>query len=360
MMLGNHLSSVALAPALGLFALTRPKLWLSPLRLGRLVAATLASAAFFNTFLFYLLWRRHLPFDQYHAVVLFSPELYHTDDSSFWHAWWFTVSGGQFKSAMTVDHAWRDLQVRLIPHRVIGQFGPIGAGAILLGWLLLWRRAWRINLLLTVLSETQSALNMHYQVWKVKLYYVTPYACCALWLAVALGGLGLCLQWLIRRLNPKNPFPGLTATALTLAILGGLFFANQKATHRYKNWVSRQNQRDFENIVESLGPRPDHHTDDGAHERSRKFIETIPNDSVVLSCWWFMYPIAYVAVVEHRWPDFAIHESYPFPFGLGQSQIDLIDRTLHKHPLYLVDDPKALQERGYKLKEIQRGFWQFE
>jgi hypothetical protein len=361
-MLGNHLSSVALAPALGLFALVhRPRQWLDPRRSGKVLGALLLGGGTFNVLLFFLLFRRHVPFDQFHTVVLSAPELFHAEDR-FWPAWWYTVSGGQFKPAMNASADWQRLQLELLPHRFIGQFYPIGAGLAVVGWLLLWRRWWRANLLLTTIFVTQIALNMHFEMWKVLLYYVTPYACAALWIAVALGWGSRCVStWLAGRMKERLPriAPALSCLTVGLIILA-LFAANLGAGRRYLEWLQGRDPDDKHNISECLGRRPDESERSEVRDRARQILDRIPSDAIVFASWRMIYPLEYVARIERHVETLTVYEAYPAHFGRNgpsSSTFDIIRDNRGRRPLFLVEDPSALP---LPTSQVLPGLWRID
>ncbi len=361
-MLGNHLSSVALAPALGLFALVHgPRQWLDPKRLAKVVVAVAAGGGIFNVLLFFLLFRRHVFFDQFHTVILGAPELFHVRDT-FWSAWWYTVRGGQFKQAMSVSADWQRLQLHLLPHRIIGQFFPVGAALAALGWLRLWRRSWQSNVLLTTLFATQTALNMHFEMWKVVLYYVTPYACAALWIAVALGWLSDGVHAVARRLLPRLTPGWLLAVsgALTGALLVALCVTNLRAGKRYRRWLQARDPDDTQRLGELLGPRPDVHERFEVRDRARGYLDRIPADAIVFASWRMIYPLQYVARVERHLETLTTYEAYPVHFGRNgpsSSTLEVIRDNRGRRPLFLVDDPSAL---SVPTTMVAEGLWRID
>jgi hypothetical protein len=361
-MLGNHLSSVALAPALGLFALAhRPRQWLDPRRVGKVILAFASGAGVFNVLLFFLLFRRHVAFDQFHTVILGAPELFHVRDT-FWSAWWYTASGGQFKAAMSVSAEWQRLQVRLLPHRIVGQFYPVGAAVAIAGWLRLWARRWRANVLLTTLFVTQIALNMHFEMWKVVLYYVTPYACVALWMAVALAWLAHGVHQEVTQIMPRLGPQLSCAIALTstAALLAVLFLMNLGAGARYRQWLLSRNPEDAHHVAEYLGPRPDLSERFEVRERARQYLDRMPSDAIVLASWRMIYPLVYVARVERHIATLRVYEAYPVHFGgngPSSSTLDVIRDNRGRRPLFLVDDPKWLP---MPTTQVLPGIWRID
>src|SRR6202041_2292201 len=130
------------------------------------------------------------------------------------------------------------------------------------------------------LFVTQAALNMHFEMWKVVLYYVTPYACVALWIAVALG-------WLS---------DGVHAVARLVA----LCVANLRAGKRYRRWLQARDPDDTQHLGELLGPRPDDHERFEVRDRARGYLDRIPADAIVFASWRMLYPLQYVARVERN------------------------------------------------------------
>jgi hypothetical protein len=365
-MFGNHLCALSLAPGLGLFVvLTAPRSLLTWRRPVIALVAFAAGVLLCDVLLFWLLWRRHLPWDHMNAAILPNRDLYPFvgQGDSFWRCWWFDASTKQFQYQMSAGSEWSRLQLRGLPHRLVGELFPLGVAGSLVGFGLLWRRNWRLGVLLLALFATQALLNAGFDGWKVRYYFATPYACAAIWLGVLLAWVGQRLERAARSGPSRWPLP-LRAAAFT-----GLFGA-ELATHAYasaalvdpyKAWLEKIDPKSLELVAPNLGARPDHSHDAGAEWHARDLCAHIEDGSLVYANWDQLYPLLYVAIVEGLRPNLTAQENYPAPGGWGFSEARqrFVREQLQHRSVYLQGNPDGARGTGYDLTEIAPGLWQF-
>jgi hypothetical protein len=119
-MFGNHMTSIAIGPAIILFIASHyPKRRISFKLFGIILASCACGFLIFNVGLMFLLWQRHLPFDYYHSVMLTVGDDWREPISdSFWSAWSFTVRGVQFAKHMGTPITWKIEQLHLLIPRI--------------------------------------------------------------------------------------------------------------------------------------------------------------------------------------------------------------------------------------------------
>jgi hypothetical protein len=363
LMFGNHLCALSVGPPLALFALvTQPKRWLNLRTFGAVFGCFVAGVLFGNVFLFWLLWLKHQPLDQYHVVTRANRDLYSAPEmDSFWWAYWFTVTTRQFQGWMHPEHSWRMLELRAFPHRFVAQFFPVGAFLGAAGWSVLWWRNWRAQVLLTGICLTQLFLNLQYQNWKIVYYFVGPYACFAVFIALGLDLIGRGVEGALRRVKFPEPWGRIVLMAIVVIVFSGLFAANAKLAPPYADWLARRHKEIHEIVHEALGKRPDQSHDDQAYQTALSMLDSIPDDALVYASWWLLYPILYASRIERHHPAIDALEAYPAPSGWGFSprKKQFILDEIKKRPVYLADQPGGAAG-PYKLVPVKPGLWRFE
>jgi len=344
--MGNHVMTIALLP--GAVALVLIGVWARrPVRstavlLARVGGASLAAVAFFNVLLFYLLWRRHVPFDHW-AGIRAAPTFFQipTDDS-FWYAWWYEITCRQFRfelfgsTAQTVHD-----QLVSLPYRLVAEVFPVGAIAALAGWVVQWWRGWRANVLLTITLAAHVYLVATYnQLHKSNFYLLVPGFIVALYVAVALGAM---VRELAPRVLEKRDLGGAEGTAAAVALAAAcavLYWANERSRDACADSFRHLESPFVRSAVESkLGPRPDEHEDHANHDDVARALDLIAPGSMVFADWPQHYALEYVERVERGRSDLTVYESYPYGIGRHEFPADYIR---------LIEDP-ARQRRVFFL-----------
>jgi Protein of unknown function (DUF2723) len=329
-MFGNHALTVALLPGAAVFVFLRGR----PSRaLGETVALGLLAGAaallFCNVFLFYLLWRRALPFDHW-QWVLCCPRFFDLPPDArgrFWYAWWYEVTCRQFQHELTgAPLALRLAQIRAVPFRLAGELFPIGALLALGGWVLGWRR-WRENLLLTLIWVAHVHL--------VSSLDVTLKSHVYLLVATALGGVyaGLAVSWLAETFATNLVGPGamperarnaaLVCALVSTFVLGVL---DERARVAYRASVAQDKALFAQGgILAALGDRPDARGFTMVHTAARHAVDALPPDAIVLTRWELHYAIEHVARIERGIETLTVLETYPFGVGRRQLPVDYLD-----------------------------------
>jgi hypothetical protein len=365
-MFGNHLCALSLAPGLALFVvLASPRSFLSWRRPSIALGSFAAGVLLCDVFLFWLLWRREMPSDHFHSAILPNRDLFpflgKTD--SFWRCWWFDASTKQFQYQLSTGPEWASSQLRALPHRIVGEFFPLGAAGCVVGFVLLWLRNWRLGTLLLGVFATQAALNLHYENWKVPYYFAVPYAFVAIWLGVFLASVGAKLDSLARS-GPSRWSPRLRQ-ALCIGTFGVELavhaFANLALADPYSEWLKKVDPKSADLVATNLGSRPDLSQDEGAEGQARALLEHVEDGSLVYAEWDNVYPLLYVAAVQGLRPHLTVQESYPVPSGWGFSEAKqgFVREQLKRRSVYLQGDPKGAEGAGYVLTETVPGLWQF-
>jgi hypothetical protein len=361
-MFGNHLCALSVVPPLGLFLLV--------VRPGRLNLRRLAvgGVSFFSglllgsVVLLWLLWRRHAPWDMYHASILANPDLfpYPGGKDEFWSCWWFNLSALQFRYTMSPDANWTLTQAKVLPHRLVAELFPLGALGAVFGMALLFRRRWQSALLISGIYLTQTALILHYYSWKIPYYYVAPHACMSVGLGVGLAWLGARLDDLIARSWRRSDAlarQGATIAAFVALLgLGGLVDA--ALARPYDHWLARIDPKSEELVRWSLGSRPDESGDNHARPEARRLMETIPDGALVLADWSILWPLVYVARVEGLRPNVDFQEAYPAPRGrpFSERKHAFLKQQMSVRPVFLVGDP-ADAKGPYEIAPVAQGVW---
>ncbi len=331
--MGNHVITVALLPGAVAFVLLclwneRRPLPVAAGLLLRVGAASLASVAVFNVFLFYLLWRRHVPFDHW-AGILACPSFFQIPpgENSFWYAWWYEIRCRQFRfelfgaTAKTVSD-----QLDALPYRVVAEVFPLAAAIAVAGWVIQWWRGWRVNVLFSVTIAAHAFFVITYnQLHKSNVYLVVPTLIVALYVAVALGAIARFGS--ARFLEPRGlggPEGPAAAVALgALCVL--LYWGNERSREACADSFHHLESPFTRNAVDSkLGPRPDEHGEHRVYDEVSRVVERLPRGAIVFGDWPAHYALEYVARVERGRDDLTVYESYPYGSGRHEFPADYI------------------------------------
>ncbi len=325
-MMANHIMTLALAPAVLVVMLWTAfgdrSQWKHVMRgIGWAVLCVLV----FDVFLFFLLWRRHVPFDHWWGHVLHAADFFEVTPEqgrSFWFAWWYEATCRQFRFD-TVGATWaqRSSQLALIVPRLCAEVSPAVAVASIVG---LVRLAVRKQLALVALFVL---------VWITHVYLATGYTATVkthiyllptTLLAAALAGHGL--LWPLEYRHKLGLRVVTVAPALTLAALCvwlALF------THaRYAAAILASREPELQAVRATLGPRVDAHDDTHMIERARRIVDQLPPKSLVFSDWDVMHAIHYVARYERKTHEPEIYD--PWMYGRPKREFvrDFFERMI--------------------------------
>ena len=334
-MFGNHAMTFGLVPAVAVFVLLRERMSKALARtLAGAVAAGALGALVCNVLLFYLLWRRHLPYDHW-QWVLSCPRFFDLPKGardSFWYAWWYEVTCRQFRHQLagaSLDQ--RIEQVLAMPHRMAAELFPVGAALGLFGWGLLWKR-WRESVLVTLVLATHVYLVASLSVTlKSHVYLLVASILVTIAAGGAVGWLGETpLRWLCR--TPRSArFAPSVALAGALACLLASSIANELSRPWYASNMerayARANDRDvyLEAVVGALGPHPDRHEDRYMRARASGIVDAVPPDAIVLADWRLRYAIEYVARIDRGIEGITVLEPYPYGTRRREFVLDYLD-----------------------------------
>ena len=363
--MGNHVMTVALLP--GAVVLVVVGVWARrPIRdtirlLAGVGGASLAAVAFCNGLLFYLLWRRHVPFDHW-AGILAAPKFFQIPPGgdSFSYAWWYEITCRQFRfelfgsTAKTVHD-----QLESLPYRVVAEVFPVGALAALAGWVVQWWRGWRVNVMLTITLATHVVLVATYnQLHKSNFYLLVPSFILALYVAVALGAL---LRLFSARVLQPRGLGDAEGTAAAVALAGAcvlLYGANEWSRGECEDSFRHIESSFVRSAVESkLGPRPDEHDDRAIHDDAAQALDFVAPGSMVFADWPEHYAFEYVARVERDRSDLTVYESYPYGIGRHEFPEDYVllieDAGRSRRVFFLNVQPP--RRPGWSARHVARG-----
>ncbi len=329
-MFGNHALTVALLPGAAVFVLLRER----PSRaLGETVGvgllAGLAALLVGNVFLFWLLWRRALPFDHW-QWVLTCPHFFDLPPDArgrFWFAWWYEVTCRQFQHELTsAPLAQRFAQLLAFPRRMAGELFPIGAALALGGWALLWRR-WRENVLLTLVVVTHVYLVSSLSITlKSHVYLLVATALAAVYAGLAVAWLAdtFAANLLGPEAAPRRVRAAALACALVLTFVLGVL--DDRARLAYRAAVAEDKGAFAQGgALAALGDRPDARGFTMVHTAARHAFEALPPDAIVFTRWELHYALEHVARIERGLESMTVLEAYPFGSGRREFPGDYLD-----------------------------------
>jgi hypothetical protein len=365
-MFGNHFMTFALLPGTAVFVLLRE-------RPNRKVAANLGLALLAgalalivcNVFLFYLLWRRAVPFDHW-QWVLSCPRFFNLPPdarNSFWYAWWYEVTCRQFQHELTgASAALRAQQLSALPHRVVAEYFPVAAALSLAGWGLLWRN-WRVNILVSLIwiahiylvSSLSITIKSH-----VYLFVATLLAGACAGLAVSWLGETLAQKLLPANLRSRRSSLVIGMSALVCSIALGA--ANQGARGWYQATMARHKNSFLASAaLPRMAERPDAKHDRTVHNHARRVVDALPPNAIVFTDWYIHYAIEYVARIERKMDGITVLES--FPYGIGRREFvwdyaEIIRDPARTRPIFFVSvgapplDGYRLERRSDLISEL--------
>jgi hypothetical protein len=366
LMFGNHASTIALAPAILAAALLGGGRKGSRRRLLALAAASsLLGLLLGNVLPFWLIWRRHLPYDVWNSVFVRCADLFpddRIDGTSFWSAWWFCirsrqVAGGLFSPGKGFVAA----QLAVLPLRFAAELSPAIALCAVLG---AWKgsRSRRMDriLLATALSCCLSTLA-YSMTGKTRIYLMNAFAVAALYAGV----------YLSRRASAALDAPALERDPLDLRRSPALWAAAGLALLALNFGLSRRASRALARthpglsgvLMPAYAPRPDLHEDRKTAREAGAFVDRLQPDALVFTNWWGRYPIEYVARFVKGWTALEVYEYAPNA-GIRSGRIpryyrDSIEaRSAHHRPVYFIGFVPA--EYGRQARQVSPGLWLLE
>jgi hypothetical protein len=335
-MTGNHVTSLLLLPGAGVFAAL-----LLRERTGRrlvLVAlgAALAGVLLGNFLPYWLLWRRHVPFDHWHSVILpnavnmgISPAI----DNSVLASWKFAAGCGQASKNIGAA-AWQAAR---------GQLGQIGAdlaslvtvpGVVLVlgGIAILAATRRRLALVLGVTVVVQvAAVVFQTNTTKHQVFALLPLMLCLIFAAVAAG-------WLVERLAESGIRQrALAGAALALA---GIWTAVALPPERF--------------ATPTAAPPP---------ESVATQVAGLPAGAVVFAPWRYLYRVRYEALtlglplqIYETWPEGPRRRRV-----LPSEYRTALEGGRRGHPVFLVGTPlPGYRWRRHNPNDESPQWWQLD
>jgi hypothetical protein len=305
--LGNHLSSLLLAPGLGAFVLAvAGKEILAPRRLLLLGGPMLAGLGIYA----------YLPL-RYLAAPAFNYAGHYDAAGSFLpldltrpeNLWWL-VSGQGFRNLMLgYSPAEAVVEMGATLHRLWATFLGIGLLPGLLGAWVQGRRRPHALLLLGLTFVANVAFFTTYRVVDKASMFVPAYLIWAVWIA---EGYAWIVRWLQgRESGAVRPAPG-WSWALSLLALAALLLN---------------------------GPLVNVRDDTRARDRAEAILETAGADAIVFGWWASAPPVQYLQIVEGQRPDVLVINR----FLIGAREMyALIDGSLGSRPVYVVELDEGL------------------
>lgn len=364
-MFGNHFSAVALMPGVVIFLLLHDsRQWLRWQKPASSMLAFISGFLVCNVFLFWLLWRREVPFDHWHSIIIPSLEFYpelQKSSHSFWHAWWFTVTGGQFKgSMMSVPISWQVTELHALLYRIAGQFFPLMTVLAGVGIVGLWHYHWRFGLMTILVFSTQVALNINYYVPnKVLIYYITPYAMVAVWISVGLVFLTAGILAGLKRIAARR-FPTGLEIATLILVLVAVALINLKTRDLYSHWLKTENPKLRAEIMRRLGPNQNYSNHYVDRDLARDIVSVVDPNAIIFTDWYMKYPIEYVARIEFGVDSISVYEGEP---GVGkyenkfpQQYKNIIIQNFGKRMIYFTYFPRR-QSTYFGMERIKGHLW---
>ncbi|MBI3361553.1 MAG: DUF2723 domain-containing protein [Chloroflexi bacterium] len=263
--LGNHMSTVLLAPGLAYFFWTelrrqshpRRVWWLAPL------AATIGPLSYL-----------YLPVrSAAHPALNYAAALgvdLGTLDGSLW-----LMRGAMFADVM-FGYRLADIPREMLDFAVLlwQTFFGIGSIVALIGVIDLWRRDRPVTTTLGLLFATTSAFYINYRVFDKDTMFLPTFVVVSLWLAVGLRSMQ-------ERAGGAAPF----VRGGAVAVIGFMVALNYPRVNLAGNWTTR--------------------------DYAEQIFRDVPPDSVVVGAWIDITPLEYLQIVEKQRPDVIL-----FDYGL--------------------------------------------
>ena len=224
---------------------------------------------------------------------------------------WWLVSGRDFETSLLAydkTELWGEL----------GQFGvqlwsaffAIGIGPGVVGLIVLWRRNWRLNIMLGLMFICNVGFYLGYYVLDKNTMFLPTYLIWALWLGVG-------YQWLLDWVCERDHFP---TWPWTIRLLQGVIAGTVLVAGLW-NW----NRVDLSN-------------DWSARTRGETILRDVEPGALIFG-WWDTIPIIeYLQLVEGQRLDVKPINR----FLIAEEDLErLIEREISRRPVYIDDPPAA-------------------
>ncbi len=335
-MFSNHIMTLALLPGLGVaiaWTLAKDRSQWRPLLRGILWGACMLAAC--DLFLFFLLWRNHVPFDHW-AQIRSCPKFFEIPAgkaTSFWYAWWYETTCRQFRFDVT-SASWeqRSAQLGLILPRLASELSPLAVVLAAVGGLRVLVKNARVGLLFFVVILTHIWLASGYTATTKTHIYLLPVT--GLVAGLAAMGLWSLVEQLGRFARPA------WRPVVALAVLAIAIWGQGETRAAYAAWIGQSTDPAAREIViANLGPRPDDHAERRALDVARRVVAALPARALVYVDWGYMFTMQYVARFERNDRDLELHDPYPYGVGHREFPVDHVERIRDPRrdkPVYFV------------------------
>jgi 4-amino-4-deoxy-L-arabinose transferase-like glycosyltransferase len=304
---GNHMSTLLLAPGIGLYLLV-----VAGRDLFRPRRLLLLAGPFLVGLLVYL----YLPL-RYLADPIFNYAGHFDSTGNFvpldmtrpQNLWWL-ITGQGFQKLM-FDYGPGELLSELqgVAHRLWGNFLGIGILPGLLGAIIQIRRRPRHLLLLAPIFAANLVFFVNYRIVDKEVMFVPAYLIWTIWIG---EGFAWLVHWVQDQRAAASKRAPAWAWVLALLALAALLV----------NW-----------------PLVDVHGDSRARDRAEAILSVAGPDAIVFGWWTSAPPMHYLQIVENRRPDVLVINR----FLIGADEMyDLIDRSLGRRPVYTVELDEGL------------------
>jgi hypothetical protein len=304
---GNHMSTLLLIPAFGIFLLAvAGKQLFHPKRLVTLLVPFVAGLG-----IYLYIPLRYLadpPFNYagaFDAAGQFIP----LDMTRPANVWWL-ISGKGFQQLM-FDYSSAEFleEMGQAAHRLWGSFLGLGLVPGILGVWVQARRRWRHFVLFGLIFAANLAFFVNYRVVDKTTMFVPVYLIWAIWIGQGYAAL---VEWVQGwRLAEARRSPA-WAWGLVLLVVVALFV----------NW-----------------PLVNVRNDTRAHDRAQAALSEAGPEAIIFGWWTSAPPIHYLQMVENQRPDVLVINR----FLIGAEEMyALIDRSLGRRPVYVMELDEGL------------------
>lgn len=351
--LGHHRQIVSIFPAIALFLVLGDRSRISRKQTG-ILAVVVASALAFDIFLFYLLWLRHLTFDQFHTNILGAADLHGMDPAEleqFWPAFLFQSSGRQFIDVMFAVpffdqiHRWL-----LVPFRIFSEYFLLGT-LVLCAAIPTAFREWRLHLPLFCWAICVCFMNVNYAVMGIEVYYVLLFLICGIWFAMGMSFILQALSRLETTLKRQFLFGSLCVLLLLLNPFSATWFPAQAV-----KWFPREGPY----LANAALVRPSLKESYRALNTGREFVSFVPSNSLIYGPWQMQYVVEYVARIERGITTLDYYERTPFSAssqGFSRLYLQSIERQVRSRPVYFIGVPPTEVLKRYKVEDQGRSLY---
>ena len=250
-------------------------------------------------------------------------------------------------------------------------FSWVSLGLIILGWIFIFRRDWRIGIFFTVSLFTHWVYTFNYQIGDIHVFYISSYL-------IMVVFLGLGITWILgvtlrTRDHPtaeiaeqiKNTPRSLRALRLILATIAKINpsiistfiilicligIISPFADERWDFIKTGQANFDFNwyPYYDQLDPwRAD----------IRRMIPELEENAIVFADWYDLFPYHYVAIVEEGRDDLQFIEAIPYSpnWGMADSALELIIENIADRSIYAAWELPNLDKVGLRTDWVYKG-----